>query len=107
MLWETKNEIGVIWLDDDLEPPLRKKYTTEIIVKTSKEIKQAIWYKKTDQHIIFVVGDEVNIIELDGRDKRNTAKIASINNPKVFYNQENDKVYILSKEQFFEIKIND
>lgn len=84
LLWETKNEIGVIWLDDDPEPPLRKKYTNEIIVKTSKEIKQATWYKKTDQHIIFVVGDEINIIELDGRDKETQLKLLQLTIQKFF-----------------------
>lgn len=104
LLWRTKNEIGVIWLEPDLEQPLRKRYEIKIVMKTLKEISQATWYSKTNQHIIFVVEDEIKITELDGRDKRNTANIFSIENPRVFYNKWNGKLYVLSKEQLFEIK---
>lgn len=106
LLWRTKNEIGVIWLYDDFEQPLRKKYETEIVMKTFEEIDHAMWYSKTNQHIIFIIKNEIKITELDGRDKRNTANVFSIENQKTFYNEENDKLYILNKEQFFEIKMN-
>ena len=97
ILWRTKNEIGVIWLEE-------KEYETEIIIKTSNEISQVIWHLKTNQHVIFVVGNEVKITELDGRDKRNTVDIISIDNPSVYLNKWNKKLYILSKEQLFEIE---
>jgi len=106
LLWRTENKIGVIWLEPDSEQPLRKKYETEIIMKALGIITQAVWYSKTNQHIIFVVGNDIKITELDGRDKRNTINIFTVKNPEIFYNKWNGKLYILSEEQLFEIDMN-
>lgn len=96
LLWRAKNEIGVIWLE---------KYETEIIMKAFKEIHRAAWYSKTDQHIVFVMGDDIKVTELDGRDKRNTVDIYSIRKPRVFYNKWGENLYILSEEKLLELNI--
>lgn len=105
LFWRTKNEIGVIWLKPTFGQPLRKKYETEIVMKAFEEINQAVWCSKTNEHIIFVLEDNIKITELDGRDKRNTMNLILIENPKVFYNQWNENLYILSKERLFEINL--
>ena len=105
LLWNTKQEIGVIWLEPESRQSMREKYETEIVIKIFEEINQALWYSRTNQHIIFVVGDEIKITELDGRDRRNTMDIFSIKNSGVFYNEENAKLYVLSEEQLFEIDL--
>ncbi len=101
IFWRTKNEIGVIWLESEFEQPPRNKYEIETIIQTVKDINKATWYSKTDQHIIFVVGDEINITELDGRDKRNTKNVYTIKNPKIFYHRGGEKLYILSEEKLY------
>jgi len=100
ILWRTKNEVGIMWLEPELGPTPRSRYETEII-KTAEDISQAIWYTKTDQHIIVVAKNEIEITELDNRDTRNTADIFTIQNPRVFYNEINDKFYILSNEKLY------
>jgi len=106
LFWRTKNEIGVIWLEAESEQPLREKYEHKIIMKTFKDIDQAAWHTKTNQHIIFSLEDKIKITELDGRDQRNTADIITIEQPvKLFYNKWNEKLYVLSNEQLFEINI--
>ena len=105
IVWQTKDKIGIIWMKEDFGQPQRKKYETEIIIKTTEEISQAVWYSKTNQHIIFVIGDDIKITELDGRQERNTNNIFSIKNPEIFYNKDNEKLYILSNEQLFEINM--
>jgi len=103
LFWRTKNEIGVIWLEAESEQP---KYEHKIIMKTFKDIDQAAWHTKTNQHIIFSLEDKIKITELDGRDQRNTADIITIEQPvKLFYNKWNEKLYVLSNEQLFEINI--
>jgi len=104
MLWKTNNEIGVIWLESSFEQPQREKYQTEVVMKTFEKINQALWYPKTNEHIIFVMDDGIKITELDGRDKRNTMDILSIKNSKVFYNNENNNLYILSDDQLYQIE---
>jgi len=106
LFWKNKNEIGVVWLEPDYEQPARAKYDYEIIMKTLEDIGQVTWYAKSDQHIIFTIGNEIKISELDGRDQRNTANIITLEQPsKIFYNQWNEKLYVLSNEQLFEIDI--
>jgi len=104
LFWQTKNEIGVIWLESISEEPQQKKYETEIIIKALKNINQAIWYSETNQHIIFVIDNDIKITELDSRDKRNTINISSAKNPKVFYNDKNNKLYILSEKKLRQIE---
>lgn len=106
-LWITDNEIGVIWLKPDFEQPMRQEYEMESIIKIPQKINQAIWYSKSNQHIIYATDHEINIAELDNRDRRNTAKIFSVENSEIFYNKQNNKLYILSKKKFLEIKISD
>ena len=76
-------------------------------MKTFEKLSQAAWYSKTNQHIIFVVGNEVKITELDDRDKRNTVNIFSSENPEIFYSDWNEKLYILSQNRLLEINISD
>jgi len=104
MLWQTENEIGVIWLEPTVEEPKRQKYEIEIIMKTLKNINQAIWYPATNRHIIFTTNNDIKITELDGRDRRNTVNISSAKNPKVFYNNENNKLYILSEKKLYQVE---
>lgn len=103
MLWKTKNEIGVIWFKADPKQPLREKYETEIAMKTFEEINQAVWHSKSNEHIIFTLGNDIKITELDNRDKRNTVNVLSIKNPKIFNNEWNKNIYILSEQKLFEV----
>lgn len=105
VFWRNKNEIGIIWLETEPKQPPRNRYETEVIMKTIKNISQAIWYSKTNQHIIFIVENEIKITELDGRDRRNTTDVFTIKNPKIFFNEENGKIHILSEEKLYWIEI--
>lgn len=100
ILWRTQNEVGIMWLEPELGQVPRSRYETEVI-KTAKDISQAIWYTKTDQHIIIVAENKIEITELDNRDTRNTEDIIMIQNPRVFYNEINDTFYILSNEKLY------
>jgi len=106
ILWRTQNEIGVMWLEPELEPMPRNRYETEVI-KTAGDIIQAVWYAKTNQHIIIATENKVEITELDNRSTRNTADIITIQNPSVFYNTINDILYILSNEKLYWMKFSD
>ncbi len=110
LLWRTEDEIGVVWLTSESEQPLKKQYETEIIIRMPGKISQTVWYSKTNQHIIFVEENEIKIVELDNRKQRNITNILpqdnlnfSIEKPKILYSKWNEKLYILSKKQLFEI----
>jgi hypothetical protein len=102
MLWRTQNEIGIMWLEPEIGPVPRNRYETEII-KTARDITQAIWYTRTNQHVIIVAENKIEITELDNRSTRNTADIIMIQNPRTFYNETNDTFYILSNGKLYRI----
>jgi len=106
ILWRTQNEVGIMWLEPELGSVPRSRYETEII-KIAKDISQAIWYTKTDQHIITVAENEIEITELDNRNTRNTEDIIMIQSPKVFYNEANDTFYILSNKKLYWMNLTD
>lgn len=94
IFWKTDNEIGAIFEDFN-----------EIIIQSSDKIEQAIWYPKTDEHIIFVENEKVRIAELNIQGKGNTTDIFIGKNPKVFSNQQG--LYVLNESRLYFIKLTD
>lgn len=65
-----ENEINVLWLKDDNQPPFFKKDHKELVLRVSKEIKNIYWFK--NWHLIYVFkNDDVHFIEVDPRGGRN------------------------------------
>jgi len=98
LFWKTPDKIKVIWFEQDSEQPIREKSDIELILKSLDNIEQAVWFHKTNKHIIFVVKGQVKIIELDGRGTRNIVSLGFFEEPQLFFNEFNDYLYILSQE---------
>lgn len=93
----TPSEIWVYYLDGTGN---RK----ELITRLSKEIKKAVWYGKTNEHIIFLSDNQIKITELDSRDERNTVDLlASEDIRDVFYNADDQSIYFVSGENLLKI----
>lgn len=103
LLWQADNEIWVYWLEDDYIQPYKKAGDKELITRFSEKIKQAIWYKEDDEHIIFVINDTIKIIEIDGRDQKNITDILAIKNPQIL--SKNKILYILSENKLYKTAI--
>lgn len=103
LLWQTDNEIWVYWLEDDYIQPYKKTGDKELITRFSGKIKQAIWYKEDDEHIIFVINDTIKIIEIDGRDQKNITDILTIKSPQIL--SKNKILYILSENKLYKTAI--
>jgi len=77
----------------------------ELITRFSQEINQAIWYQKTNQHILCLVGGSVKIIELDGRNERNTVDILKLEIDQIAYNPENEGLYFIRESKLSSISL--
>ena len=77
----------------------------ELITRFSQEINQAIWYQKTNQHILCMVGGTVKIIELDGRDERNTVDVLRLDIDQIAYNPENKGIYFIRENKLSSISL--
>ena len=68
-------------------------------LKLSQEIKDALWYSKTNQHIIFNVNNTVKIIELDGRDERNAFDLFKMEIRQIAYHTGEELLYFVRGEK--------
>jgi hypothetical protein len=72
-----RNELGVIWLDDNRYQPFQKKWTEERILRLSSPIRDAAWWYGDNAHIAFHTNDGIFLTELDGRGGRSTIELYS------------------------------
>lgn len=110
LLYWTNHEIWVLWLKDVLAQPYRKASEQELIVRSSDKITQAIWLARTNEHIIYAVTNnqdqtQIKITELDNRDSRNTYDIAAFKNPEIYWNQDDNLLYVLSKGKLYSVDL--
>ncbi|OGZ36685.1 MAG: hypothetical protein A3A94_00805 [Candidatus Portnoybacteria bacterium RIFCSPLOWO2_01_FULL_43_11] len=105
LLYFSKSEIWVYYLKENLIQPFKKAGEKELITRLSQEIKQAIWYPETNEHIIFSVGSLVKITELDGRDIRNTVDFLEKETSQIAYDQETESLYFTEGEKLYSVSL--
>jgi hypothetical protein len=99
MLFWSNYEISVYFARDWLVQPTRSENEISNITRYSEIIKNVQWFKDYE-HIIFSTGRWTKIIELDGRDHRNSADLINVNldNPFIRYNNFLEKLYFTYPE---------
>ena len=70
LLYWSDNEIFVYFLRDWNVPPIRSANENTSVTRYSENIKNVQWFLDYE-HVIFSVGNQYKIIELDSRDRRN------------------------------------
>ncbi len=88
------NEIWVFFLKDITGQPKRKTGDKVFLTRFSKKIDHIFWYSPF--YLIFNCGNKIKVAEIDDRDTLNIVDLAKFNKPKIFFNQNNKKLYILS-----------
>lgn len=99
LLYFTPLEIWVFYLEDAINQPNKRAGQKELITRLSQEIKDALWYSKTNQHIIFNINNTVKIIELDGRDERNAFDLFKMEIRQIVYHPEEELLYFVRGEK--------
>ena len=99
MLYFTKNEISVFFLTDWGVQPFRVRNNTENITRYSEEIKNTQWFNKDYEHVIFSIGKQIKVIELDPRDQRNCSNLTTVDvdNSFLIYNNTMEKLFFIDK----------
>lgn len=77
LLFFTDNEISVYFARDWEAQPVRERDSVMQIARFSNTAKNIQWTRDYE-HILFTLGDSAKIIELDNRDRRNIADVASV-----------------------------
>jgi len=104
ILYATDNEIWALYLQDILIQPYKKAGDKELITRYAQPISQAIFYPD-GEHIAFVVGEQIKIIELDDRDSRNIVDFFQTPNPQIYFDQKNNYLYYFTQNQLFRINL--
>ncbi|OGZ33710.1 MAG: hypothetical protein A3I88_02110 [Candidatus Portnoybacteria bacterium RIFCSPLOWO2_12_FULL_39_9] len=105
ILYFSQSEIWVAYLKDNLIQPYKKAGEKELITRLSQEIKQAIWYPKTNEHIILAVGQVIKIIELDNRDIRNITDFIETQASQIAYDAKTEKLYFVEGEKLYNVSL--
>lgn len=92
-------EIWVFFLQEELSPPQREARSKLFLTRFSQKIENIFWLD--DHYLIFTTGPEIKIIEIDDRDEIQIWNLATLENPEIYFNHVDKKLYILSQGNFF------
>jgi hypothetical protein len=104
LLCQKDKSVEILWLDDIDNSFLRKKGEIEKIIFTEK-INNAIWYPRTDEHLIIATDNEILITELDNRAPRNTISFVTTEKPEIRYDSKTSTLYFLSQEKLYQTEL--
>lgn len=88
------HEIWVFFLESQLGQPQKKAKEKVFLTRFSEKIGEVFWL--TSHYLIFNVGEKIKVTEIDDRDQINIVELASFKDPKIFFNQNDKKLYVLS-----------
>ena len=104
IIYWNNNEIWILYLEDILIQPYKKAGDKELITRHSQKISQVIFYPN-NEYLAYVISDQIKIIELDGRDQRNTIDFISSPNPQIYFDQASSYFYYLTQNELFRVKL--
>ncbi|HRY52602.1 MAG TPA: PEGA domain-containing protein [Candidatus Portnoybacteria bacterium] len=104
ILIQTNNEVWILYIEDFLLQPYKKTGDKELVARFSQPISQAIFYPD-NEHVAFVIGNQIKITELDDRSQRNTVDFISAANPKIYFDGTNSSFYYLAQKELWRIKL--
>jgi len=87
-------EIWILFLEKINDQPKREARDKLFLIRLSEQIKDCFWLNS--DYLIFNAANKIKIAEIDDRDRINVVYVAEFENPKIFWNQFDKKLYILS-----------
>lgn len=93
-VYSSDSEIWILYLEDILEQPSKKAGQSQLTARFSEKIGGVFWL--TNHYLIFNIGSQVKIAEIDDRDKVQIWDFSESKEPKIFFNQTDKKLYLLS-----------
>jgi hypothetical protein len=93
----SENEIWIWYLNGSYTLSVGKKEEEKIfLTRFSEKINDVFWINS--DYIAFIVGDKLKIAETDDRDKINIYDLGEFSDPKMYFNQADGKIYVLSEK---------
>lgn len=93
-------EIWILFLKEIGDQPQRKVGDKLFLIRLSEQIKDCFWFNSN--YLVFNAGDKIKIAEIDDRDRINVADLGEFKNPKIFWNKNDKKLYVLSDGNLYQ-----
>lgn len=104
IIYWNNNEIWIMYLEDILIQPYKKAGDKELITRHSQKISQVIFYPN-NEYLAYAIGDQIKIIELDSRDRRNVIEFLNAKNPQIYFSYQDSYFYYLTEGELFRLKL--
>ncbi len=92
-------EIWILFLEEKLDQPPKKAGEEIFLTRFSEKIGEVFWL--TSHYLIFNTGNKIKIAEIDDRDRIQTWDLTEFQNPEMFFNQKNEKLYLLDEGNLY------
>jgi len=107
VVYFSKSEIKVLFLDQILEQPERRAGEEILITRISEKINDVSWINS--DYLVFTTDKNIKITEIDNRDKINiisflpseNANLKELKSPRIFWSQRNKKLYVLNESNLY------
>jgi len=92
-------EIWILFLKEKLDSPQKKAGEKLFLIRLSEKIGDCFWLNSN--YLVFNAGNKIKIAEIDDRDRINIVDITEFENPEIFFNKNDKKLYLLSGENLY------
>ena len=88
-----------MFLKEKLDSPQKKAGEKLFLIRLSEKIGDCFWLNSN--YLVFNAGNKIKIAEIDDRDRINIVDITEFENPEIFFNKNDKKLYLLSGENLY------
>jgi len=93
------HEIWIVFLTEIEKQPPKEKGEKLFLSRFAGKINEVYWY--TQNYLIFNIGEEIKICEIDEVDKIQIWALKNIKGSKIFFNEESKRLYFLKEGNLF------
>jgi len=99
LVYFNEHEIWLLFLENSFDQPWKKAKEKIFLTRFSEKIEDLFWF--TAHYLIFNTDSKIKIAEIDDRDRINIYDLTEFKEPKIFFNQFDKKLYILTEGDLF------
>jgi len=102
LVYFSDSEGWLLFIKENLEGPRKNAGEKMFLTRFSEKIGDIFWLNSN--YLVFNCGNKIKISEIDDRDRINIIDLGTFENPKIFWNKTDGKLYILSGKNLFSSK---
>lgn len=99
LVYFSESEIWILFLEDKFDQPPKVAGEKIFLTRVSEKINDIFWLNS--DYLIFNSGNKLKIAEIDNRDRINIYDLAEFIDPRIFFNENEKKLYILTEGNLF------